>query len=78
LKVVIGTTGWQVHEPALRALADTRGLGVLASANFSLGMTVFRMIVEEARGGSRPRAASGRGFTKRTMSRSSTPRPAPR
>jgi 4-hydroxy-tetrahydrodipicolinate reductase len=48
LSVVIGTTGWQVHEPALRTLAAKSGIGVLASANFSLGMTVFRMIVEEA------------------------------
>jgi 4-hydroxy-tetrahydrodipicolinate reductase len=48
INVVIGTTGWQAEEPALRALAARAGIGVLASANFSLGMNVFRLVVEEA------------------------------
>jgi len=48
VNVVIGVTGWQDQEPALRALADSAGIGVLASANFSLGMNVFRRLVEEA------------------------------
>ena len=46
--VVIGTTGWQADEAACRAIADRAGIGVMADANFSIGMTVFRMIVEEA------------------------------
>jgi 4-hydroxy-tetrahydrodipicolinate reductase len=46
--VVIGTTGWQAHEPALRALAERSGIGVLASANFSLGLNAFLLVVEEA------------------------------
>jgi 4-hydroxy-tetrahydrodipicolinate reductase len=45
---VIGTTGWQADEAACRSIADRAGIGVLAAANFSIGMTVFRMIVEEA------------------------------
>lgn len=45
---VIGTTGWQADEAACRALAERAGIGVMAAANFSIGMTVFRMIVEEA------------------------------
>jgi 4-hydroxy-tetrahydrodipicolinate reductase len=45
---VIGTTGWQAHEPALRALAERSGIGVLASANFSLGLNAFLLVVEEA------------------------------
>jgi len=45
---VIGTTGWQADEAACRAIADRAGIGVMAAANFSIGMTVFRMIAEEA------------------------------
>ncbi|MEO7192240.1 MAG: dihydrodipicolinate reductase C-terminal domain-containing protein [Vicinamibacterales bacterium] len=48
VNVVIGTTGWQAEEPALRNVADAAGLGVLAAANFSLGMHVFAVVVEEA------------------------------
>jgi len=48
IDVVIGTTGWQDQEAELRAIADRAGIGVLASANFSLGMNIFRYVVEEA------------------------------
>jgi 4-hydroxy-tetrahydrodipicolinate reductase len=48
VSVVIGTTGWQEHEAGLRTLAHEAGIGVLASANFSLGMTIFGHLVEEA------------------------------
>jgi 4-hydroxy-tetrahydrodipicolinate reductase len=48
INVVIGTTGWQTHEAAMRAVADRAGIGVLAAANFSLGMNVFALAVEEA------------------------------
>ena len=48
INVVIGTTGWQDHEAALRSLADRSGIGVLASANFSIGMNIFRFLVEQA------------------------------
>jgi 4-hydroxy-tetrahydrodipicolinate reductase len=48
INVVIGTTGWQAREPALRELAESAGIGVLASANFSLGMSIFRCLVEDA------------------------------
>ena len=46
--VVIGTTGWQQDEAACRAIAEKAGIGVMASANFSIGVQVFRQIVEEA------------------------------
>ena len=46
--VVVGTTGWQNDEAACRAIAEKAGIGVLASANFSIGMQVFRQVVEEA------------------------------
>jgi 4-hydroxy-tetrahydrodipicolinate reductase len=49
LNVVIGTTGWQAgHEAALRDVAGRAGIGVLAAANFSLGMNLFQVVVEEA------------------------------
>lgn len=48
IDVVIGTTGWQDREPALRAIAEGAGIGVLASANFSIGMNIFRYVVETA------------------------------
>ncbi|MEO7158884.1 MAG: 4-hydroxy-tetrahydrodipicolinate reductase, partial [Vicinamibacterales bacterium] len=48
INVVIGTTGWQAQEASLREVAATAGIGVLAAANFSLGMNVFQLAVEEA------------------------------
>lgn len=48
INVVIGTTGWQAHEAALRDVAKKAGIGVLTAANFSLGMNVFALAVEEA------------------------------
>jgi len=48
INTVIGTTGWQDREADLRALVDRAGIGVLASANFSLGMNAFVFVVEEA------------------------------
>ena len=48
INVVIGTTGWQADETACRAMADRAGLGVIASANFSIGVAIFRAVVEEA------------------------------
>ena len=48
INVVIGTTGWQAHEAAMREVATKAGIGVLAASNFSLGMNVFQRAVEEA------------------------------
>jgi 4-hydroxy-tetrahydrodipicolinate reductase len=46
--VVIGTTGWQAHEFEVRAVAEEAGIGVVASANFSVGVNLFQMIAAEA------------------------------
>jgi 4-hydroxy-tetrahydrodipicolinate reductase len=46
--VVIGTTGWQAHEGEARAIADRAGLGVVASANFSIGVNIFQALAAEA------------------------------
>jgi 4-hydroxy-tetrahydrodipicolinate reductase len=48
ISVVIGTTGWQDRESEMRALAERAGIGVLASANFSIGMHVFQVAVQAA------------------------------
>src|SRR5688572_7092949 len=48
INVVIGTTGWQKHEAAMRDVASKAGIGVLAAANFSLGVNVFQLAVEAA------------------------------
>ncbi len=48
ISVVIGTTGWQKDEPAVRrAVADT-GAGVVAAPNFSTGVVLFEAIVARA------------------------------
>lgn len=46
--VVIGTTGWAAHTAALSKAAADAGLGVVATANFSIGVNVFQLVVEEA------------------------------
>jgi 4-hydroxy-tetrahydrodipicolinate reductase len=48
VNVVIGTTGWSAHEHALRDVAARAGIGVLAAANFSFGVNLFQVLVEEA------------------------------
>ncbi|MGH9386076.1 MAG: 4-hydroxy-tetrahydrodipicolinate reductase, partial [Vicinamibacterales bacterium] len=48
INVVIGTTGWQAHEPAMRKVAARAGIGVLVAANFSIGMNLFELLVEDA------------------------------
>lgn len=48
LAVVIGTTGWAPAGEDLRARAEAAGLGVVASANFSLGVNLFEVMVAEA------------------------------
>jgi len=48
INAVIGTTGWQAYESSLRALVAERNTGVVAASNFSLGMALFELVVEEA------------------------------
>jgi 4-hydroxy-tetrahydrodipicolinate reductase len=48
INVVIGTTGWQAQEAAMRKIANDAGIGVLAASNFSLGVNIFQIAVEEA------------------------------
>ena len=46
MNVVIGATGWQAAEPALRAEADARRIGVVAAPNFAVGVNLFLALVE--------------------------------
>ena len=51
INVVIGTTGWQAHESAVRQLVERHGIGVLAASNFSIGLHIFRAAVAQAAAG---------------------------
>jgi 4-hydroxy-tetrahydrodipicolinate reductase len=46
--LVIGTTGWNAHVEQLRREAAQAGLGVVAAANFSIGVNVFQLVAAEA------------------------------
>jgi 4-hydroxy-tetrahydrodipicolinate reductase len=48
LPVVVGTTGWGDLAAGFREQAERAGLGVVAAANFSIGVTLFEMMVAEA------------------------------
>ena len=39
---------WHAHESKVRAVAEKAGIGVVASANFSIGVNLFHMMVAEA------------------------------
>jgi 4-hydroxy-tetrahydrodipicolinate reductase len=44
--IVIGTTGWQEHERAVRDTAAAAGIGVVAAPNFAIGVNVFLAVVD--------------------------------
>ena len=48
ISVVIGTTGWQKDEPAIRAALARADAAVVAAPNFSTGVLVFEAIVARA------------------------------
>lgn len=48
MPVVIGTTGLGDAAAQLQARASEAALGVVAAANFSIGVNIFQMIVEDA------------------------------
>jgi 4-hydroxy-tetrahydrodipicolinate reductase len=59
INVVVGTTGWSAHEAALKQIAERAGIGVLAAANFSLGLNLFQLVVEDASRRFSPHSAFG-------------------
>ncbi len=48
INVVLGTTGWQAHEAALRKAVAEAGTGIVAAPNFSTGVVLFEAVVAEA------------------------------
>lgn len=46
--LVIGTTGWYEHLEQVKQKVASSGIGVLYSANFSLGVNLFARVVQEA------------------------------
>ncbi len=48
INVVVGTTGWDAHEPAVRKAAEEANIGVVHAANFSLGVNLFQAVVERS------------------------------
>jgi 4-hydroxy-tetrahydrodipicolinate reductase len=48
MNVVIGTTGWNEHEAKMKEIAANAGIGVVAAANFSLGVALFQSLAEQA------------------------------
>ena len=48
VNLVVGTTGWVTEEPAMRKIAEDAGIGVVAAANFSLGVNLFLALAARA------------------------------
>jgi 4-hydroxy-tetrahydrodipicolinate reductase len=46
IPIVIGTTGWQQHEDAVRAIAAAAGIGVVSAPNFAVGVNVFLAVLD--------------------------------
>jgi len=64
INVVIGTTGWQEHEPEMRRVVSDAGIGVVAAPNFSLGWHCSRVLLKRPHSDSRRTRNLGCGFTK--------------
>ena len=48
VNLVVGTTGWEAHASEMRQIAADAGIGVVAAANFSLGVNLFLALTERA------------------------------
>ena len=48
INLVVGTTGWQSHERALREAVDRAQVGMVAAPNFSAGVVMLEAIVGTA------------------------------
>ncbi len=59
ISVVIGTTGWAAQEAEVRREAAAGGIGVVAAANFALGVNLFLALAERAAELMAPHAAFG-------------------
>ncbi len=59
VNMVIGTTGWEVDEPAVRRAAADAGIGVVAAPNFAVGVVLFEAMVARAAGLLEPQGEFG-------------------
>jgi 4-hydroxy-tetrahydrodipicolinate reductase len=48
INIVLGTTGWQQHEAALREAIAASGVGIVAAPNFSTGVVLFEAMAAHA------------------------------
>ncbi|HJZ77391.1 MAG TPA: dihydrodipicolinate reductase C-terminal domain-containing protein [Vicinamibacterales bacterium] len=48
INLVVGTTGWSAHEPAVRRAVADSGAGIVVAPNFSIGMVLFDALVAHA------------------------------
>lgn len=48
IDVVMGTTGWNVHDVAVQEQVKQSGIGLIVGSNFSVGMQVFLQLIAEA------------------------------
>src|ERR1035437_2775538 len=48
VNLVVGTTGWQDHMNHVRSVVAGRGIGMVWSPNYSIGVNAFFRIVSEA------------------------------
>lgn len=47
IPLVVGTTGWEAHAPHIRAQVEAQGTALLAAPNFSLGVALYLMLLEQ-------------------------------
>lgn len=48
VNIVVGTTGWTEHLARVKSVVDKRGIGLVWSPNYSVGVNVFARLVAEA------------------------------
>ena len=48
VNLVVGTTGWMNHLPAVRKMIEERGTGLVYGSNFSIGVNLFFRLTEAA------------------------------
>ena len=48
VNLVVGTTGWNADEGAIKQVVKDTGIGMVHAANFSIGVNVFQAIVDRA------------------------------
>jgi len=46
--LVMGTTGWEAHYPAVKKRVEESGIAFLHSPNFSIGVLLFRKLLKQA------------------------------